>query len=63
MISGIALRGLLMISDTLCAALATVVCVVLSVHAFYNLPLIVGTIWSSVSLVSAYTTWYIAKGN
>ena len=36
-----------MITDTLCAALATGVCVGFSVHAFYTLPSIVGIVWSA----------------
>ena len=51
-----------MINDTLCAALATVVCVVISVHAFYTLPAIVGIVWSLVALLGVYTTYRMWRG-
>lgn len=46
-----------MVSDILCAALATGVCLVFSVHAFYTLPSIVGIVWALVALLGAYTTY------
>ena len=51
-----------MITDTLCAALATGVCVGVSVHAFYTLPAIVGIVWASVALLGVYTTYKMWRG-
>ncbi len=46
-----------MIANTLLAALATTVCVGISVHAFYTLPPIVGIVWALSALFGAYTTY------
>ena len=46
-----------MITDTLYAALATVVCAGASIHAFYTLPSIVGIVWGLVALLGVYTTY------
>lgn len=51
-----------MITDTLCASLATVVCVGFSIHAFYTLPSIVGIVWALVALLGAYTTYKMWRG-
>ena len=52
-----------MISDTLCAALATVVCVSVSVHAFCTLPIpIVGIVWALVALLGVCTTYKMWRG-
>ena len=56
------LRGNGMISDTLCAAIATIVCIGMSIHAFYTLPSIVGIVYSLVALLGAYTTYRMWRG-
>ena len=51
-----------MITDTLCAALATIVCLGVSIHAFCTLPSIVGIIWAIVTLLGVYTTYRMWRG-
>ena len=51
-----------MITDTLCAALATCVCVLISVHAFYSLTIIMGIVWALVALLGVYTTYKMWRG-
>ena len=50
-----------MISDTLCAALATGVCMVASIHAFCILPSIVGIVWGLVTVLGLYTTYKMRR--